>query len=81
MAILAGEIDQDEDLVYQQNSQPSLFSLEAVQDSPVGGRANFNTYAKSGFYRPRVLAGTPGRFAFSIPLVSSSGSTSEFALD
>ncbi|KAG7324489.1 hypothetical protein KOW79_012505 [Hemibagrus wyckioides] len=76
LAILAGEIDQDEDVVYQQNSQPSLFSLEAVQDVPVGGRANFNTYAKSGFYRPRVLAGTPGRFAFSSPLAKVKRSTS-----
>ncbi|KAK3558571.1 hypothetical protein QTP86_021022 [Hemibagrus guttatus] len=68
LAILAGETDQDEDVFYQHNRQPSLFSLEAIQEVPVGGRANFNTNAKSGFYRPRVLAGTPGRFAFSSPL-------------
>ncbi|XP_060743448.1 phospholipid-transporting ATPase VB [Tachysurus vachellii] len=68
LAFLAGETDQDEEVIYQQNRQPALFSLEAVQEVPVGVRGNFNTSARSGLYRPRLLAGTPGRFAFSSPL-------------
>ncbi|KAB5565411.1 hypothetical protein PHYPO_G00241070 [Pangasianodon hypophthalmus] len=68
LAILAGETDQDEEVIYQQNRQPSLFSLEEIQEGPAGGRVNSNTFARSRFHRPRVIARTPGILAFSSPL-------------
>ncbi|TTD03349.1 putative phospholipid-transporting ATPase VB [Bagarius yarrelli] len=68
LAILAGETDQDEEVIYQQNRQSSLFSLEAIQDVPAGGRVNSSICARSRFNWPKVIAGTPGRFAFSSPL-------------
>ncbi|XP_053497541.1 phospholipid-transporting ATPase VB isoform X1 [Ictalurus furcatus] len=69
LAILAGETDQDEEVIYQQNRQLSVFSLEELQEGPAGGRQHFyNTFARSRFHRPRVIAGTPGILAFSSPL-------------
>ncbi|XP_060771268.1 phospholipid-transporting ATPase VB [Neoarius graeffei] len=68
LAILAGVTEQGDEVIYQQYRQPSLFSLEEIQEDPSGGRMNSNTFARNSFQRPRVRAGTTGSLAFSSPL-------------
>ncbi|XP_017567039.1 probable phospholipid-transporting ATPase VB isoform X1 [Pygocentrus nattereri] len=66
LAFLAGEMDTDEEVIYQQNRRPPLFSLEEAQDGPEG--ANAHLPGHSSLHGSRVTAGAPSSRAFSSPL-------------
>ncbi|XP_072529657.1 phospholipid-transporting ATPase VB [Salminus brasiliensis] len=66
LAVLAGETDTDEEVIYQQNRRPPLFSLEEAQDGPA--RASARLPGNSSLYRSRVTAGASSSLAFSSPL-------------
>ncbi|KAI4899202.1 hypothetical protein NFI96_023595 [Prochilodus magdalenae] len=66
LAFLAGELDADEEVIYQQNRRPPLFSLEEDQDGPAGASAH--SPGNSSLHRSRVTAGVPSSLAFSSPL-------------
>ncbi|XP_062849346.1 phospholipid-transporting ATPase VB [Trichomycterus rosablanca] len=69
LAILAGETDPDEEVIYQQYQPPPLFSLDEVQNNPERGRTNSRpSSSNSRIHSSRVRAGTPGNLAFSSPL-------------
>uniref|UniRef100_W5LI40 Phospholipid-transporting ATPase n=1 Tax=Astyanax mexicanus TaxID=7994 RepID=W5LI40_ASTMX len=66
LALLAGETDADEEVIYQQNRRPPLFSLEEAQDGPA--RASARLPGNSSLHRSRVTAGASSCMAFSSPM-------------
>ncbi|XP_076850233.1 phospholipid-transporting ATPase VB [Brachyhypopomus gauderio] len=69
LAVLAGEADLDEQVIYQQSKRPPLFSLEEAQDMEVGAHVPSGAVPSDGhLHRDRVAAGAAGSLAFSSPL-------------
>ncbi|XP_066523155.1 phospholipid-transporting ATPase VB isoform X2 [Hoplias malabaricus] len=66
LAFLAGEMDADEEVIYQQRRRPPLFSLDEAQDGPAG--ASTHSPSHSSLHRSKVAAGASGSLAFSSPL-------------
>ncbi|XP_026883642.2 probable phospholipid-transporting ATPase VB [Electrophorus electricus] len=67
LAILAGDADVEEHVLYQQNTRPPLFSLEEAHDLEVGGHVRSSALPMDRHRHRDSTAGIPS-LAFSSPL-------------